>query len=85
MRKFARVCTATNKGMNRGFCVFDGVAYFIEEKHLIEFLRKRVDGIDELSDEDMLEYCFENEDYYYTEWSVEDSDELYDENGNQIV
>lgn len=79
-RKWARVDTATGKGMNEGFCVGDGEAYFEEEADLIKYLRGRnVDGNNELSDEFILAESYALEEYYYTEWDVEDSDYYYEE------
>ena len=79
-RKWARVDTATGKGMNEGFCVGDGEAYFEEEADLIKYLRDRnVDEYNELSDEFILNEAYGLEEYYYTEWDVEDSDYYYEE------
>jgi hypothetical protein len=72
--KFARVCSATGRGMNEGYVVRDGELYFSEEKHLLEWLRKR-GGMDGLSDEYILTEAYNNEEYYYTEW--------YDAEGNE--
>ena len=78
--KWARVDTATGKGMNEGFCVGDGDAYFENEADLIRHLRDRnVDEYNELSDEFILNEAYELEEYYYTEWDVEDSDYHYEE------
>jgi hypothetical protein len=82
MEKFARKCSATGKGINEGYCVNDGDFYFSEESQLVKWLRDRdVDGTNELSDEFILKEAYELEEYYYTEWDVEDEDEWYDENG----
>jgi len=79
-RKWARVDTATGKGMNEGFCVQDGEAYFESETDLIKYLREQnVDGNKELSDEFLLAEAYQLEEYYYTEWDVEDSDYYYEE------
>lgn len=80
-KKWARVDTATGKGMNEGFCVGDGDAYFVEQSDLIKYLREEmnVDENNELSDEFILEEAYAEEEYYYTEWDVEDSDYYYEE------
>jgi hypothetical protein len=79
-RKWARIDTATGKGMNEGFCVGDGDAYFEEEADLINYLRgQNVDGNKELSDDFILAEAYALEEYYYTEWDVEDSDYYYEE------
>jgi hypothetical protein len=79
-RKWARVDTATGKGMNEGFCVQDGEAYFESETDLIKYLREQnVDGNKELSDDFILAEAYQLEEYYYTEWDIEDSDYYYEE------
>ena len=78
--KWARVDTATGKGMNEGYCVGDGEAYFENETDLIKWLRDRnVDEYNELSDEFILNEAYELEEYYYTEWDVEDEEYWYEE------
>lgn len=82
MKKFARKCSVTGKGINEGYCVNDGDLYFSEESQLVKWLRDRdVDGTNELSDEFILNEAYELEEYYYTEWDAEDEDEWYDEDG----
>ena len=82
MEKFARRCDATGRGMNEGYVVGDGERYFSEKQHLIDWLRSR-GGMDELSDEFILNESYELEEYYYTEWEEVDEDCYYDENGNE--
>lgn len=79
--KWARVDTATGKGMNEGFCVGDGDAYFVNKADLVKYLREelKVDENNELSDEFILEEAYAEDEYYYTEWDVEDSDYYYEE------
>jgi hypothetical protein len=80
--KFARVCSATGRGMNEGYCFGDGELYFSEEKYLVDHLRSR-GGMDGLSDEYILTEAYENEEYYYTEWEEIDDDVWYDAEGNE--
>lgn len=78
--KWARVDSATGKGMNVGYCVYDGVAYFVNKEDLIKYLREQnVDEYNELSDEFLLEEAYANDEYYYTEWDVEDEEYWYEE------
>ena len=78
--KWARKDSATGKGMDKGYCVYDGDAYFVNEADLIKYLREQnVDEYNELSDEFLLKEAYECEDYYFTEWDVEDSDYYYEE------
>lgn len=75
-RKWARVDSKTGKGMNEGYVVNDGDAYFENEADLIEYLRNQSDDKGEgLSDEFILNESFDADEYYYTEWDVED--EMY--------
>ena len=85
MEKFARRCDATGKGMNEGYVVGDGELCFSEEKHLIDHLRSR-GGMDDLSDEFILNEAYEQDEYYYTEWDFYDiDDEWYDAEGNEYT
>lgn len=82
--KWARVDTATGKGMNEGFCVNDGDAYFVEKADLVKYLREEmnVDERNEFSDEYILQEAYQEEEegyYYYTEWDVEDEEYWYEE------
>jgi hypothetical protein len=71
-RKWARVDSKTGKGMNQGFCVHDGEAYFENESDLVKYLRDEmnVDEAGDLSDEFILKEAYDNGDYYYTEWEL---------------
>lgn len=91
MKKFwQRRCNATGRGMNTGYVVNDGELYFSKEEHLLEHLRtldwENADGNrsqDLTEDEDILEYFYNEEYYYYTEWEELDDDIFYDEDGNE--
>ena len=82
MEKFARRCDATGRGMNEGYVVGEGELYFSEEKYLIDWLRSR-GGMDNLSDEFILNEAYELDEYYYTEWAGVDDDVYYDAEGNE--
>lgn len=78
LEKYARIDSATGRGMNEGFCVNDGEAYFAEREDLIAYLRARnVDEYNILSDDFILDEAYELEDYYYTEWEVEDEETYF--------
>jgi hypothetical protein len=83
MKKFARRCDATGKGINEGYVFGDGELYFSEEKHLIDHLKSK-GGMDGLSDEFILKEAYEQEEYYYTEWEEIDDDCYYDADGNEF-
>lgn len=75
--RFPRRCDATGVGMHVGYVVFDGEHHFSEEKYLIAFLRAHYDephGTDAM----LLEDAYANDDYYYTEWDIDDCEEWYE-------
>lgn len=74
MKKFARQCDATGKGMNEGFVFGNGEMYFSEEIYALEYAIKI--GYDNLDD------AYNDDAYYYTEWDEVDEDEWYDEDGS---
>lgn len=76
--KFPRKCDATGVGMHAGFVVCDGLLHFSEQKHLIEWLRNREDVDHGLSDEFLLEEAYALDEYYYTEWDIEDCEYWYE-------
>jgi hypothetical protein len=85
---FARVCDITGKGMNEGYCINDGMMYIKEKSDMINHLRG-IEGedTDGLSDDELIEYFYEEEYFYHTDWYDdldEEEDELYDENGNIV-
>lgn len=91
MKKFARRCDATRRGMNEGYVVGDGELYFSTNEHLLEHLMG-LDWVDcngnrsaELTEEgEIMEYFYNEDYYYYTEWEELDDDVYYDENGNEF-
>lgn len=91
MTKYARRCDATGVGMNEGYVCGDCEFYFAEQSDLIAHLRtlnwEDCDGnssLDVVEDDDLMEF-FYNEDYYwYTEWNKYDIDDVYyDAEGNE--
>lgn len=87
MNLFARIDSKTGKGMNQGFVVNDGEHYFEEEKDLIEHLRGKefIDAygviIENFSNEELKEWAYNEEIYYWTEWEDESEFEYKEENG----
>jgi hypothetical protein len=67
---WARKCDITGEGMNSGYCIDDGRMYIKHEYHMIMHLRRmHEDGKeDRLTDKALLEYYYESEYYYYTDW-----------------
>lgn len=94
MEKFARRCDATGKGINDGYVVehFDILLHFESVDELLKHLKsldwEDIDGNkskDCESDDDLLEYFYNEEYYYYTEWDETDIDDCYyDAEGNEF-
>jgi hypothetical protein len=77
LEKYARIDSATGRGMNVGFCVNDGVAYFESKSDLIAYLRQDLIERVVISDDELLDEAYDDETYYYTEWEVEDEDTYF--------
>jgi hypothetical protein len=77
--------------MNEGYVFGDGELRFSEEKHLIDHLRgldwedsngKRSKDIK--SAVELMNYFYQEDMYYYTEWEEDDIEDVYyDEEGNE--
>jgi hypothetical protein len=90
MTKYARRCDATGCGINEGYVVGDGELYFSSKddllSHLIELEWVDCNGnnsTDCKTNEDLLEFFYNEEYYYYTEWEEVDDDLYYDAEGNE--
>lgn len=83
---FARKCDITGKGMNEGYCFREGEMYFSEKEHLVKHLRDIGTDIDNnLSDDEVLNIAYEEEEYYYTTWKPDPiNEECYDKEGNKV-
>ena len=94
MEKYARVCDVTGRGMNEGWCWGDGVYYTATKEATIKELRGAYDfdelGSEEMlkmSDDELMQYAYDNEVFYWTEWHDEEIEEqgyYYTENGEEI-
>jgi len=86
--KFARKDTKTGKGMNEGFCVGDGDAYFEEKADLIEYIREHnQEEYKGFSDKKMLKDAYKSGYYYWTDWyeTIDESEDTwYDADGNEF-
>ena len=95
MEKFARRCDATGKGINEGWVWGEGTYYTSTKENTIAELRSDIQdggydfdelGADELlklSDDQLLQYAYDNDVLYYTEWEEIDDDYYYDAEGNE--
>jgi len=91
---YAKKCTATGEGMNQGFVTNDGESYFKYKRDLIVHLREyewefrdtleKLIDTNDLTDDEFLEYCYNDDVCYYTEWEDEDDYEWEEINGELI-
>lgn len=95
MKKYARKCDVTGKGMNEGWVWGDGAYYTSTKEMTIKRLKEKVkDGVLHLeddfteeeiiniSDEELLEWAFDEELLFWTQWDPEEDDTYYDKDGN---
>jgi len=87
MEKFARRCDATGRGMNEGWCWSDGAFYTSTLEVTIKELRSDIkdggwnfDEVDadtllSMSDDELMQYAYDNDIFYYTEWDEDDIDD----------
>ena len=70
--KYARQCSVTGKGMNKGYVICDGEGYACDEQSLLlQLIPMCSIGESEIVSE-YLARCYDLELYYYTEWEDED-------------
>jgi len=83
IKRFARKCSITGKGMNKGFVVGDEYAINEESADILAKQSGYNDYssmLNEVSEED------ENQDIcYWTQWEDVDDDDYYDADGNNYV
>jgi hypothetical protein len=72
MKTYARHCDITGQGMNEGWCWGDGMFYTATEEVTIKELRKEHPQQVHLTDDDILEWAYDEEILYWTTWYDED-------------
>jgi hypothetical protein len=90
--KYARRCDITGLGMNEGYCIRDGEMYIASKDDLLIHLKglhwEDADGseVNELGldDDSFIEYFYNEEYLYWTEWEELDEDGYYLEDGTHI-
>ena len=83
--KYARKCSITGEGMNRGWLQGDGEQYFKYLKDVIAWLREVEFGTyDNQSDALMLEEAVEHDVLYWTVWEDESEHQYEAINGKLI-
>ena len=99
MEKYMQRCDVTNRGMNEGWVWFDGTFYTSTKEITIAELRSDIKdgaydfnevGADKLlamTDDELLQYAYDQDVLYYTEWEEEPSEDIcdcyYDADGNE--
>ena len=86
--RYPRQCSVTGRGMYIGYCIDNGMYYASDVKSLAIILRDKY-GFSDITDDDLelpltdslqaiLDDTYEDELWYYTEWS-DDDEPNYDE------
>jgi hypothetical protein len=96
MKKFARRCDVTGKGINSGWVFGDGDFYITDNKELFQdyidknrkdyrYLNFVYEGKDvmTMSIEELAHYLYEHDIFYFTVWEEITDDFYYDEDGNE--
>jgi hypothetical protein len=95
MKKYARKCDVTGCGMNSGWVWGDGAFYTSTKEVTIKELRNDISSggydFDEVgaiellkkTDDELMDYAWENDIFYWTEWQEVDEDSWFDADGNE--
>jgi hypothetical protein len=75
MEKFARRCDVTGEPMNEGWCWGDGMFYTATEESTITELRKEYPSKVHITDDELMQYAYDNEVLYWTEWYSDEIEE----------
>jgi hypothetical protein len=75
MEKFARRCDVTGEPMNEGWCWGDGMFYTATEESTITELRKEYPSKVNITDDELMQYAYDNEVLYWTEWYSDEIEE----------
>jgi hypothetical protein len=75
MEKFARRCDVTGEPMNEGWCWGEGMFYTATEESTITELRKEYPSKVNITDDELMQYAYDNEVLYWTEWYSDEIEE----------
>lgn len=75
MEKFARRCDVTGEPMNEGWCWGEGMFYTATEESTITELRKEYPTKVNITDDELMQYAYDNEVLYWTEWYSDEIEE----------
>ena len=91
---YAKKCTATGEGMNEGFVTYGAENFFKYKRDLIVHLREyewefrdtleKLIDTNDLTDDEFLEYCYNDDVCYYYEWDSYECNEWEEINGELI-
>ena len=91
---WARQCDVSGEGMDEGYCIDDGQMYIKYKKDMVEWLRSKewefeneyglIINVVKLDDYDLLEWAFNDEIFYWTEW-FEKEDVQYKEIDGKLI
>lgn len=87
MKKYARKCDISGKGMNEGYCIGDGEMHIETEANMIKHLRSLEENpLIEMSNEYLLKEAYDLEYYYFTDWydTLNEEEEWYTKSGKLI-
>ena len=87
MEKFARRCDVTGEPMNEGWCWGEGMFYTATEESTITELRKEYPSKVHITDDELMQYAYDNEVLYWTEWSsyeIDDQGFYFTKEGEEI-
>ena len=89
--KYARKCDITSEGMNEGYCIQDGMMYIKHKKDMIKHLREldfcfedeegNPIDVNSFSDSDLIEWSYNDEYHYWTDWECPDDIQYVEVNG----
>ena len=88
MEKFARRCDVTGEPMNEGWCWGEGMFYTATEESTITELRKEYPSKVHITDDELMQYAYDNEVLYWTEWysdEIEEQGFYFTKDGEEVA
>tara|TARA_S200002703_G_scaffold92613_1_gene80046 strand:+ start:440 stop:733 length:294 start_codon:yes stop_codon:yes gene_type:complete len=87
---YARKCSITNEGMNEGWLDEQNLMYFKYVKDVIKYIKECMQyetikpNLNQMNDDDIIEYGYNHYDIYFTEWECE-FDLQYKKVNNKLI
>ena len=85
---YARKCDVTGKGMNEGWCWYEGDFYTATVEDTIAELRKDNSDKDYLTDDELFDWAYDADILYWTDWYDEDlidQEYYYTADGEEVM